>query len=132
MVEGTEEIGLRILYSPVSPVGSLDCFGDRLQNTLPYLRRQSQRLVIAFLRLLSTRVGLNARPKASGDNNQFANLVLGAREGGDKTRKRLTPERKVRAALVRGPALTFALSSLRSHLAVVRELPHAALACVVS
>ncbi len=39
---------------------------------------------------------------------------------------------EVRAPLVRGPALTFALSSLRSHQAVVRQLPHAALACVVS
>jgi len=32
----------------------------------------------------------------------------------------------VRAALVRGPALTFALSGLRSYLVLVRELPHAA------
>src|SRR5882724_9903720 len=87
MVERTEKIGFRVLYSPVSPVGSLDCFRDRLQNTLPHLRRESQRLVRAFLRLLSTRVGLNARPKASGDNNQFADLVLGACEGRDKTRK---------------------------------------------
>src|SRR5437868_951858 len=87
MEEGTEEIGLRILYSPVSSVGSLDCFGDGSQNTLPYFCCESQRLVRAFLRLLSTRVGLNARPKASGDNNQFADLVLGACEEGDKTRK---------------------------------------------
>src|SRR5260221_14759558 len=87
MVEGTEEIGFRILYSPVSPVGSLDCFRYRLQNALPSLRRESQRLVGVFLRLLSTGVRLNARPKASRDYNQFADLVLGACEGRDKTRK---------------------------------------------
>src|SRR5207245_7440332 len=87
MVGGTEEIGFRILYSPVSPARSLDCFRDRLQDTLPYLRRESQRLVRAFVRLLSTRVRLNARPKASRDNNQFIDLVLGACERRDKTRK---------------------------------------------
>jgi hypothetical protein len=87
MVEGTEEIGFRILYSPVSPVGSLDCFRDRLQNTFPYLRRQSQRIVRAFLWLLSTRVRLNARPKTSRDDNQFDDLVLVTRGGRDKTCK---------------------------------------------
>src|SRR5579872_409446 len=87
MVEGTEEIGVRILYSPVSPVGPLDCLGDRLQNTLPYLRRHGQRFVGTFLRLLSSRVGLNARPKASCNNNQLADLVLVTRSGRDKTCK---------------------------------------------
>src|SRR5437870_13242302 len=101
MVKGTEEIGFRILYSPVSPVGSLDCFRDRLQNTLPYLRRESQRLVGAFLRLLSTRVRLNARPKASRDNH-FADLVVGGCEGRGKTRKNHSCAQLAAATLV-GP-----------------------------
>src|ERR1700674_2208547 len=84
VVEGTEEIGFRVPYSPVSPVGSLDCFRDRLQHSFPDLRSQSQGVISVCLRLLSMRMRLNTWPKASRDDNQFANLVLMTRDGGDK------------------------------------------------
>src|SRR6266566_1480663 len=67
----------RVLYSPVCPVRSLDCFRNRLQHALPYLGGQSKRLVRVLLRLLPTRMRLNAWPQVSRNNNQLANLVLG-------------------------------------------------------
>jgi hypothetical protein len=84
MVEGADKIGFCVLYSPVFPVGSLDCFRDRLQYTLPYLRGQSPCLVRGFLLLLPMRKRLNAWPEASRNNNQFADLVLMTCGGGDK------------------------------------------------
>jgi len=59
-------------------------------------------------------------------------VVIGSQPD-SKSCGKATHHRTISAGRVsRGPALTFALSSLRSHQAVVRELPHAALASVVS
>ena len=74
----------RVLYSPVCPVRSLDCFRNRLQHALPYLRGESKRLVRVLLRLLPTRMRLNAWPQVSRNNNQLANLVLGTSGRRDK------------------------------------------------
>src|SRR5580698_6796491 len=87
MMESTEEIGFRVLYSPVSPVGPLNRFRDRAQHSLPDLRSKIYRFVRAFPRLFSMCVSLNTRPQAPRDNNQFTYLVLGSRDRGDKTRK---------------------------------------------
>src|ERR1017187_7645507 len=87
MMESTEEIGFHVFYSPVSPVGPLNRFRDRAQHSLPDLRSKSKRFVRVLSRPLSMRVSLNAWPQTLRDNDQFAYLVLGRRDRGDKTRK---------------------------------------------
>src|ERR1035438_5901014 len=87
MMESTEEIGLHVLYSPVSPVRPLNRFRNRAQHSLPDLGSKSKRFVRAFPRLFSIRVSLDAWPQTLRDNDQFAYLVLGSRDRGDKTRK---------------------------------------------
>src|ERR1700693_5975207 len=102
MMENTEEIGLHVLYSPVSPVRLLNRFRNRAQHSLPDLRSKSKRFVRAFPRMFSIRVSLDAWPQALRDNDQFAYLVLGSRDRGDKTRK--NPFRaQLAAGHLRGP-----------------------------
>src|ERR1017187_10302780 len=102
MMESAEEIGFHVLYSPVSPVGPLNRFRDRAQDSLPDLRSKSKRFVRVLSRPLSMRVSLNAWPQAPRDDNQFAYLVLGSRDRGDKTRK--NPFRaQLAAGHLRGP-----------------------------
>src|ERR1700677_2484357 len=102
MMESTEEIGFHVFYSPVSPAGPLNRFRDRAQDSLPDLRSKSNRFVRVLPQLLSMRVRLNAWPQAPRDDNQFAYLVLGSRDRGDKTRK--NPFRaQLAAGHLRGP-----------------------------
>src|SRR6202167_4492253 len=102
MMESTEEIGLHVLYSPVSPVRPLNRFRNRAQHSLPERRSKSKRFVRAFPRLFSIRVSLDAWPQTLRDNDQFAYLVLGSRDRGDKTRK--NPFRaQLAAGHLRGP-----------------------------
>src|ERR1039458_7718322 len=72
MMESTEEIGLHVLYSPVSPVRPLNRFRNRAQHSLPDLRSKGKRFVRAFPRLFSIRVSLDAWPQTLRDNAQFA------------------------------------------------------------
>src|ERR1700722_4324911 len=98
----TEEISFHVLYSPVFPVESLNCFRDRTQHSLPDLRSKSKRFVRAFPRLLSIRVSPDAWPQEPRDNYQFGYLVLGSRDRRDKTRK--NPLRaQLAAGHLRGP-----------------------------
>src|SRR5208283_4254079 len=102
MMESTEEIGLRVPYSPVFPLGPLNRFRDRAQHSLPDLRSKIKSFIRAFSRLLSVRMSLNAWPQAARDGNQFGYLVLGSRDRGDKTRK--NPFRaQLAAGHLRGP-----------------------------
>src|ERR1035437_9634269 len=102
MMESTEEISFHVLYSPVSPVGPLNRFSDRAQHSLPDLRSKGNRFVRVLPRLLSMRVSLDAWPQTLRDNDQFAYLVLGSRDRGDKTRK--NPFRaQLAAGHLRGP-----------------------------
>src|ERR1035437_8731938 len=102
MMESTKEIGFHVLYSPVFPVGPLNRFRDRAHHSLPDLRSKSKRLVGTLPRLFSIRVSLDAWPQAPRDDNQFAYLVLGSRDRGDKTRK--NPFRaQLAAGHLRGP-----------------------------
>src|SRR6202021_2262610 len=101
-MESTEEIGFHIPYFPVSPLGSLNRFRDRTQNSLPDLRSKIKGFVRALPRLLSVRMSLNAWPQAPRDGNQFGYLVLGSRDRRDKTRK--NPFRaQLAAGHLRGP-----------------------------
>src|ERR1039458_2369092 len=102
MMESTEEVGLHVPYSPVSPVGPLNRFRDRAQHSLPDLRSKIKGFIRALPRLFSIGVGLNAWPQAPRDGNQFGYLVLGSRDRGDKTRK--NPFRaQLAAGHLRGP-----------------------------
>src|SRR3984885_16024133 len=102
MMESTEEISFHVLYSPVFPVGPLNCFRDRTQHCLPDLRSKSKRFVRAFPRRFSIRVSPDAWPQEPRDNYQFGYLVLGSRDRGDKTRK--NPFRaQLAAGHLRGP-----------------------------
>src|SRR5271169_6298824 len=101
-MESTEEIGFHIPYFPVSPRGPLNRLRDRAQHSLPDLRSKIKGFIRAFSRLLSVRMSLNAWPQAPRDNYQFAYLVLGGRDRGDKTRK--NPFRaQLAAGHLRGP-----------------------------
>src|ERR1700730_12899222 len=101
-MESTEEIGFHVLYFPVSAAGPLNRFRDRAQHSLPDLRSKSKGFVRAFPRLLSIRMSLDAWPQPPRDNYQFAYLVLGSRDRGDKTRK--NPFRaQLAAGHLRGP-----------------------------
>src|SRR5579863_7021556 len=101
-MESTEKIGFHIPYFPVSPLGPLNRSRDRAQNALPDLRGKINGFIRAFPRLLSVRMSLNAWPQAPRDNYQFAYLVLGSRDRGDKTRK--NPLRaQLAAGHLRGP-----------------------------
>src|ERR1700686_1207575 len=102
MMESTEEIGLHVPYLPVSPAGPLNRFRDRAQHSLPDLRSKGKGFVRAFPRLLPIRMSLDAWPQAPRDNYQFAYLMLGSRDRGDKTRK--NPFRaQLAAGHLRGP-----------------------------
>src|SRR5580704_14220815 len=102
MMESTKEIGFHVFYLPVSPVGPVNRFRDRAQHSFPDLRSKSQRFIRVLRRLLSMRVSLDAWPQAPRDDNQFAYLVLGSRDRGDKTRK--NPFRaQLAAGHLRGP-----------------------------
>src|SRR6204780_2460158 len=101
-MKSTKEIGFHVLYFPVSVAGPLNRFRDRAQHSLPDLRSESKCFVRAFPRLRSIRVSLDAWPQTPRDNYQFAYLVLGSRDRGDKTRK--NPFRaQLAAGHLRGP-----------------------------
>ncbi|PYX57438.1 MAG: hypothetical protein DMG76_11810 [Acidobacteria bacterium] len=59
-------------------------FSQQTATRSPYLGGQSKRLVRVLLRLLPTRMRLNAWPQVSRNNNQLANLVLGTSGRRDK------------------------------------------------
>src|SRR5271154_6073479 len=102
MMESTKKIGFHVPYFPVSPLGPLNRFRDRAQNSLPDLRSKIKGFIRALSRLLSVRMSLNAWPQAPRDGNQFGHLVPGGRDRGDKTRK--NPFRaQLAAGHLRGP-----------------------------
>src|ERR1700683_4281704 len=118
MMESTEEIGFRVLYSPVSAAGPLNRFRDRAQHPLPDLRSKGNRIVRVLPRLLSMRVSLDAWPQTLRDKDQFAYLMLGSRDRGDKTRK--NPFRaQLAAGHLRGPQPDSQLDGQKSN----RDMP---------